>query len=169
MKFASKISQELLHLGFRNGTNIGYDHLYCIRNNQHALLYPFPLFVYFSFSPIKYFVKHFSRATSPRILKFCTNIGYALFYCVRGNQHPHGYHILYVSICLFLQYKFLSQISQSLRQPESSNFVYTYKGLKYIAKTSFAFFFTLFLFSISHSSLMHKGNLCQRFLKNCCT
>ena len=56
---------------------------------------------------IKYFVKDiFQRAASPRILKFPKNIGYDLLYCVRENQHTHAYHILYLSIFVFLQYKF---------------------------------------------------------------
>ena len=45
----------------------------------------FPLFVHFSFSPIKLFVQDFSGTTAPRILKFRTNIGYNLLYCVRDS------------------------------------------------------------------------------------
>ena len=34
--FLSKISQELLHLEIKNGTNIGYGKLYCVRENEHT-------------------------------------------------------------------------------------------------------------------------------------
>ena len=44
----------------------------------------------------------------PRILKFGTNVGYDLLYCVRENQHAAAYHSPYLSIFLPLQAKFLS-------------------------------------------------------------
>ena len=47
----------------------------------------------------------------PRILKFGTNVGYDLLYCVRENQHSAPYHSPYLSIFLSLQAKFLLQIS----------------------------------------------------------
>ena len=77
-----------------------------------------------------FFVKDFSGTTAPRILKFCTNFGYDLLYCVRGNQRPHAYH----SLCLFsfFSYIFSSQISELVGELESLNFVYTYRGLTYI-------------------------------------
>ena len=84
-------------------TNIGYDLLYRVRENQSSsCLSSLNLFI-FSFSPIKFFVKDFAGTTAPRILKLCTNIGYDLTYCVRENQHPYAYHSLYSSIFLFLQ------------------------------------------------------------------
>ena len=52
------------------GTNIGYDFLYGVRENQHPHAYhshcPFSL----TFTPIKFFVKDFAGTTAPRILKF---------------------------------------------------------------------------------------------------
>ena len=39
----------------------------------------------------------------PRILKFGTNAGYDLLYCVKENQHAAAYHSLYLSIFLSLQ------------------------------------------------------------------
>ena len=97
--------------------------LYCVRENHYPHAYhSFYLFIY-SFSPIKFAVKDFAETTVPRILKFCTNIGYDL-YCVRETQHPHVCHSHYLSIFLFLQIKFLSQFSQRLWEPDSSNVVY---------------------------------------------
>ena len=37
------------------------------------------------------------------ILKFGTNVGYNLLYCVSENQPPPAYHSLYLSISLSLQ------------------------------------------------------------------
>ena len=57
-------------------------------------------------------VKNFSGTTVPRILKFGTNVGYDLLYCVKENQPATAYHCL---ICPFFflskqrfSYKFLS-------------------------------------------------------------
>ena len=50
-----------------------------------------------------FFVKDFSGTTEPRILKFGTNVGYNLLYCVRENQPPPAYHSFYLSIFLSLQ------------------------------------------------------------------
>ena len=37
----------------------------------------------------------------PRILKFGTNVGYDLFYCVKENQFAAAYHSPYLSIVYF--------------------------------------------------------------------
>ena len=50
----------------------------------------------------------------PRILKFGTNVGYDLLYCVKENQHAAAYHFPYLSIFLSLQANFLLQISKLL-------------------------------------------------------
>ena len=59
-------------------------------------------------------VKDFSGTTVPRILKFGTNIGNDLLYCVKENQHAAAYHYPYLSIFLSLQANFLLHISQLL-------------------------------------------------------
>ena len=55
----------------------------------------------------------------PRILKFGTNVGYNLLYCVKVNQHGAAYHSPYSYFFLSKQiffYKFLSFYeSQSLQ------------------------------------------------------
>ena len=48
-------------------------------------------------------MKNFSGTTAPRILKFGTNVGYDLLYCVKENQHAAAYHSLYFSIFLSFQ------------------------------------------------------------------
>ena len=50
-----------------------------------------------------FFVKDFSGTTEPRILKFGTNIGYNLLYCLRENQPPPAYHSHCLSTFLSLQ------------------------------------------------------------------
>ena len=50
----------------------------------------------------------------PRILKFGTNVGYDLLYCVKENQHAAAYHSPYLSIFLSKQIFALLQISQFL-------------------------------------------------------
>ena len=69
-------------------------------------------------------VKDFLGTTMSIILKFSTNIGYDMLYCVKENQPPDAYHSLYC-ICpfffLFNQifcYRFLSSCER-----QSSNFV----------------------------------------------
>ena len=95
-------------------------------------------------------VKDFSGTTVLRILKFDRNIGYGFLCCVQENQHPHADHCLYLSIFLFLQKMFCHRFLSSY-ESQSSNFVYTYRGSKFILSvktrmlkfilSSFFFFF----------------------------
>ena len=48
------------------------------------------------------FSSDFSGITEPRILKFGTNVGYNMLYCVRENWPPPANHSLYLSIFLSL-------------------------------------------------------------------
>ena len=48
-------------------------------------------------------VKDFSGTTAPMILKFVTNVGYDLLYCVKENQHTAACHFFYLSIFLSLR------------------------------------------------------------------
>ena len=190
------------------GTNVGYNLLYCVRENQPPPAHHSLYLSIFAFSPIKnsvtdfsasvrakvytlrvakyivgkkmkilrlifafFFhfsishsngncVKDFSGTTAVRILKFGTNVGYDLLHSVRENQPPDAYHFLYLSIFLSLQSNFLLQISRLLWEPESSNFLYTLRVAKYIVEQKtkmLRFIFTIFfLFSISHSNVIHR-------------
>ena len=104
-------------------------------------------------------VKDFSGTTAPRILKLGTNVGYDLLYCVRENV----YYFLYLSIFISLQSNFLLQISWLPWEPESSNFLYTFRVAKCVVgqKTKmlrfiFTIFFHFCFFSISHSNVIHR-------------
>ena len=128
--------------------------VYCGKENQDAeinfcLLFPFLLFSISHSNVIhrEICVKDFSKITAPRILKFDTNVGYVLLHCVRENQPPDAYHFLYLSIFLSLQSNFLLQISRLLWEPESSNFLYILRVVKYIVgqKTKMMrYIFTIF-------------------------
>ena len=70
----------------------------------------FAFFFHFSFFPSltpmynrETCVKDFSGTTTPRILKFGTNVRYDLLYCVKENQRAAAYRSLYLSIFLSLQ------------------------------------------------------------------
>ena len=68
--------------------------VYCGTENQDAEIYcyhHFPVFLFsISHSNVMHreiCVKDFSGSTVPWILKFGTNVGYDLLYCVKENQH----------------------------------------------------------------------------------
>ena len=84
--------------------------IYCGKENHDAEINFCLLFAFFLFSIShsnvihrEICVKGFSGTTEPRTLKFSTNVGYNLLYCVRENQPPPAYHSLYLSIFLSLQ------------------------------------------------------------------
>ena len=92
--------------------------VYCGKENQNSVInfclrFPFFLFSIPHSNVIhrEICVKDFSATTVLRILKFGTNVGYALLYCVKENQHAAAYHSPYLSIFLSLQANFLLQIS----------------------------------------------------------
>ena len=52
------------------GTNVVYDLLYCVRENQPSAAYHFLYLSIFSFSPIKFSVTDFSASMRARVFKF---------------------------------------------------------------------------------------------------
>ena len=96
------------------------------------------------------FVKDFSGATRPRILKFGTNIKYDRLYCVLKNQPHMAYQSLYLSIC-FLSNNLPILSAQHLYVLQSSNFVYTMRTTKCYTENKTIegteiYFYLLFLF-----------------------
>ena len=73
-----------------------------------------------------FFFKDISATTWVRILKFGTKLDSDELYCVTKEQPHIAYQSLYLFIFLFLQWKFLSQISQLLLEPVFANFVYIF-------------------------------------------
>ena len=89
--------------------NLENGHVYYGTENQDPEIYfyhLFPCLPSISHSNVihrEVCVKDFSGATAPRILKFGTNVGYDLLYCVKENQHAAAYHSLYLSITASLK------------------------------------------------------------------
>ena len=124
---------------FKFCIHLEHGQVYCGKENQDAeinfcLLFPFFLFSISHSNVIhrEFCVKDISGTTAPRILKFGTNVRYDLLCCVKENQPAAAYLSLHMSIFLPLKLNISSQNSQLLLQPESSNFVYTLRGAKYI-------------------------------------
>ena len=79
--------------------------VYCGKENQDYVIKFCLLFAFFLFSishsNVIYresCVQDFSGTTVPRILKFGTNVGYDLLYCVKENQHAA---LIILLICPF--------------------------------------------------------------------
>ena len=90
-------------------THLESGQVYCGRENQDPEVYFYLLFSCLLFSishsnviHMEICVKDFSGTTAPRILKFGTNIGYDLLYCLKENQHAATYHSLYMYLSIFL-------------------------------------------------------------------
>ena len=82
--------------------------VYCGTENQDAEIFFTIFFCFFSIPHSSVIcrgicVKDFSGTTAPRILKFGTNVGYGLLYCVKESQHAVAYHSHYLSIFLSFQ------------------------------------------------------------------
>ena len=66
----------------------------------------FPLFVHFSFSPIKYFITEFSAPIIARVFKFCILLERGQVYCGKDNQdaevnfcHLLSFFLFFISHC----------------------------------------------------------------------
>ena len=106
-------------------------------------------------------IKDFSGTTMPRILKFGTNVGYDLLYCVNKNQPPPAYHSLYLSIFLSLKKfhhrnlgSYENKSLQILYTPWEGPSILWERKSRYVI--NFCLLFPFFLFSIFHSSVIHR-------------
>ena len=129
-KTSSQNSLLVLQPVFKFCVHLEWGQVYCGKEIQDTvinfcLLFPFFLFSNSHSNVIhrEICVKDFSGTTVPRILKFRTNVGYHLLYCVKEKQHA-AYHSPYLSILLSLQADFCCK-SLSFNISPSSNFVYT--------------------------------------------
>ena len=130
-----------------------------------------PFICPFFFFSNKIFAKDFSKATSPRILKFGIDIG-SLLECVRENQHPHAYHILYLSIYIFLQYNFFVTDFSGPKRVRVFKFCIHLQRIEVYcvkenqdAKISFAFLFTFFPFFPSLTPGKFVSKISQELLQ----
>ena len=106
--------------------------VYCIKEHHDAEICFafFYLFLFFHLSlhcnAYGDLCQRYRRSYSAaRILNFGTNIGRDYLCRVRQIQHPHSYQSFYLSIFLFVQYFFLSQIYQELLHLGIRNLVQT--------------------------------------------
>ena len=82
------------------GTNVGYN-LYFVRESACCCL-SFPLFVHFSFSPIKHFFTEFSAPITARVFKFCIHLERGHVSCGKENQDS------VINFCLLFPFFHLS-------------------------------------------------------------
>ena len=144
--------------------------VYCGKENQDAeinfcLLFPFFLFSISHTNVIhrKICVKDFSGITAPRILKFSANVGYVLLHCVRENQPPD-----FLTFPLFVHFSFspikfsVTDFSASIRARVFKFLIHLESGQIYCGTENqdddiyFTIFLPFFLFSISHSNVIHR-------------
>ena len=126
-------------------------------------------------------VKDFSGTTAPRILKFGVNAEYDLLHYVRDNQPHDTCHFLYLFIFFLSNQIFYYRI---LSFYESQGLQISYTPLEWPSKIYFRteiqnaeiylyYLFPVFLFSISHSNVIHReifvkdfsGTIVPRILK----
>ena len=130
---------------------------YCVNENKDANPYFAFFFQFFMFSFCRSYIIHidifsvkgFSANTRFIILKFGTKLGSDELYCVTKKKSHIAYQSLYLFIFLFLQWKFLSQISKLLLKPVFSNFVYTFSHILLISPFIFHFSFSPMDFSVT--------------------
>ena len=67
------------------GTKVGYDLLYCVKENQYAAA-NYSLICPFSFSPSKFSFTYFLAFMRARVFKFCIHIESGQVYCVTENK-----------------------------------------------------------------------------------
>ena len=109
-----------------------------------------------------FFVKDFSGTTAFRTSKFGTNVGYDLLYCVKENQPPPAYHSLYLSIFLSPIKISVKEILAPVRTRVLEFCIHPKRGQIYCGKENqdvvinFCLLFPLFLYSISHSNVIHR-------------
>ena len=68
------------------------------------LLLSFPLFVHFSFSPIKHFITEVSAPITARVFKFCIHLENGQIYCGKENQGTE------INFCLLFPFFLLSNV-----------------------------------------------------------
>ena len=154
---------------FKFCTHLESGQVYCGKENQDAeinfcLLFPFLLFSISHSNVIhrEICVKDFSGTTAPRILKFGTNVGYDLLRCVRENQSPDASFLLFVHLSFSSIQFSVTDFSASMRVRVIKFLKHLKSGQMYCgtenqdAEIYFYHLFPFFLFSVSHSNVIHR-------------
>ena len=139
--------------------------VYCGKENEDLRLIV-AFFFHFSISRSNVIireicVKDFSGTTAPRILKFSTNVGYDLLYCVKESACCCLSFLLFVHFS-FSPIKLFVTEFQLLLQQVFKFCIQLERGQVYCEKENqdsvinFCLLFTFFLFSISHSNVIHR-------------
>ena len=130
--FVTEFSAPITARVFKFCIHLESGQVYCGKENQDSvinfcLLFPFFLFSISHSNVIhrEICVKDYSGTTAPRILKFGTNVGYDLLYCVKENQPAASYHCL---ICpfFFLSKQIFCYIFLSFYESQSLQILYTH-------------------------------------------
>ena len=114
------------HRILKFGTNIVYDLLYCVKENQHAPAYHSLYLSIFSFSPSKFSATNFSSSMRARVFKFCIHIESGHIYCGTENKTAEIYFAFFFlfpishSSVIYIG-KFVTNISQELLHIEFCN------------------------------------------------
>ena len=88
--FVKDFSGTTVAMFLKFGINVGYDLLYCVKENQFRLAYHSLYLSIFSFSPIKFSVTGFSAPMRAKVSKFytCIRLEGGQVYCGKENQDP---------------------------------------------------------------------------------
>ena len=102
------------------GTNVAYDLLHCVRDNQPPDAYHF-LYLSIFLSPVKFSVTDFSASMRARVFKFHIHLESGQVYCGTENQDAEIYFTVFFHFSFFpsatpVEYigKFVSKVSQEL-------------------------------------------------------
>ena len=112
------------------GTNLDSNELYCVKKTATYCL-SVPLFVHFSFSPMKISVADFSAPIGANVFKFCKHLQVGKVYCVNENLDANAHFAFFFQFFLLsLLYNtyghFPSELWQQLLDLGLWNFVYTF-------------------------------------------
>ena len=88
---------------------IDSDVLYCVTTKTATYCLSVPLFVHFSFSPMKISVTYFAAPIGARVFKFCVHLKVGNVYCVNENKDANPYFALF-----FFFFKFSIFLSVAL-------------------------------------------------------
>ena len=166
--FITEISAPITARVFKFYINLDRGQVYCGKENQDAVinfcLFPFFLFFIFHSNVIygEICVKDFSGTTVPRILKFGTNFGYDLLYCVKESQHAANYYFLICPFFFHSKQIFCYIFLSFMRARVFKLCIHIESGQVYYgteSKTYSAFFF---FFSICHSNVIHR-EICDKY------
>ena len=154
-------------------TNVGYDLLYCVRENHPPPAYHSLYLSIFLFSPIKISLTDFTASMRAKVFNFRKHLEHGQVYCGKGNQDAEiNFCLLFpfsnVSFPLFVYFSFspiklfVTEFSAPFTARVFKFYVHFEGGQVYCGKENqdavinFCLLFPFFLFFISHSNVIHR-------------